>query len=470
MPLADYLDPTGAPEPPPDLSTMDQQTRQLHAGIDAAIRRTGIAYLHPAGESIQLDLFSSQRMVDWQERKAQALFLGSECWSELPQIYGRYGTEPVRQLIAKVRELEHAAAVVVTEGGMQACALLFETLLEAGDHAIVVRSSYNKTKSYATRLTGRLGGSIDLLDDDQLPTLADHLRETTRLVFVETFTNPRVRAIDPVATGATVLAARKGGNKRLKLVVDDTIATPWGLATPLLDTPGVDFVVASGTKALAGQDRDLWGYVASNAMDSLNEVMDLQAMRGGILDWRRASVILAGLDQARSRFEQRCATATLVAAFLAGHPRIQQVFHPSQSDHPDAQIIASRYRLHGSMVSLRIRDADEEQTRHFCDVLAMTSVPRYALSFDGLATKLNHHRSVSEYFTAPEEVKRIGVDRLVRLGIGLEEPRDLIACLNWALWNYTSVSAERVAAWLQERTRQLGLSLDPPPTAGQPER
>ena len=86
------------------------------------------------------------------------------------------------------------------------------------------------------------------------------------------------------------------------------------------------------------------------------------------------------------------------------------------------------------MVSLRLRDADEDATRHFCDVLAMTEVPRYALSFDGLATKINHHRSVSEYFTAEAEVRRIGVDRLVRLGIGVEHERDLAACLNWALW------------------------------------
>ena len=215
--------------------------------------------------------------------------------------------------------------------------------------------------------------------------------------------------------------------RRLRVVVDNTVATPWGLRVPLLSVPGIDLVVASGTKALAGADRDMWGYLAGNQLDLLNEAMDLQAMRGGILDWRRAGAILSGLEAARARFIRRCETATAVARFLAAHPRVEQVFHPSLPDHADAAVVAEHYRLPGSMISFRVRDADEAATRHVCDVLAMTGVPRYALSFDGLATKINHHRSVSEYFTAEGEVLRIGVDRLIRLGIGVEAADDLIS-------------------------------------------
>jgi len=88
----------------------------------------------------------------------------------------------------------------------------------------------------------------------------------------------------------------------------------------------------------------------------------------------------------------------------------------------------------------------------------MTGVPRYALSFDGLATKINHHRSVSEYFTAEAEVRRIGVDRLVRLGLGVEDERDLAACLNWALWRAPEVPADAVVQWQTRRRRTLGIS------------
>ena len=456
-----YLDPGGGaalPAEPPPRAAMNPATRSLHDAIDATMRRLGQPYLHPDGETLQIDLFGSAPMVRWQERKAAAVFLAAEAWSDLPQTYGRYGTESGRLLLAEVRRLEHAAGALLTDGGMQACALACDVLFAPGSHAVVTRSVYNKTKSYLQRLAGRQGGAVTLVDDGDLGAIERALRPDTTLLFTETYTNPHTRAVDPPALADVAARARAAGATRLRVVVDNTIATPWGVREPLLSVPGIDVVVASGTKALAGQDRDMWGYAASNHVDLVNEAMDLQAMRGGILDWRRARVILAGLEGARARFERRCATAGAVARFLAGHPRVAEVLHPSLPGHPDAAVIARHYRLPGSMVSFRLRGADEEVTRHFCDVLAMTGVPRYALSFDGLATKINHHRSVSEYFTAAAEVRRIGIDRLVRLGIGVEDERDLVACLNWALWRAPEVAADAVAAWQARRRRALGIS------------
>ena len=456
-----YLDPNAAaalPAEPPPRAAMGLATRSLHDAIDATMCRLGLPYLHPDGETLQLDLFGSEPMVRWQERKAAAVLLSGEAWSDLPQTYGRYGTESGRLLLAEVCRLEQAAGALLTDGGMQACALACDVLFAPGSHAVVTRSVYNKTKSYLQRLAGRQGGAVTLVDDGDLGAVQRALRPDTSLLFTETYTNPHTRAVDPPALAAVAARARGAGADRLRVVVDNTIATPWGLREPLLSVPGIDVVVASGTKALAGQDRDMWGYLASNHIDLVNEAMDLQAMRGGILDWRRARVILAGLSGARTRFERRCGTAAAVARFLASHPRVAEVLHPSLPDHPDAAAIARHYRLPGSMVSFRIRDADEDATRHFCDVLAMTGVPRYALSFDGLATKLNHHRSVSEYFTAAAEVRRIGVDRLVRLGVGVEDGRDLTACLNWALWRAPRVPAAAVTAWQERRRRALGIS------------
>ena len=87
----------------------------------------------------------------------------------------------------------------------------------------------------------------------------------------------------------------------------------------------------------------------------------------------------------------------------------------------------------------------------------MTRVPRYALSFDGLVTKVNHHRSVSEYWATEDEARALGIDRLVRLGVGLEAADDLLACLDWALGSYPDVSEEDVRRWQQERRRELNL-------------
>jgi cystathionine beta-lyase/cystathionine gamma-synthase len=435
---------------------LDPATVALHEAVDRNIRRSGRGYLTPEGESVVVDLLGSARMLQWQERKSAATFLGSFCWSELPQVYGRYGGESARELVGRVKELEAAAAAVVTDSGMSAAAVLLDSLLEPGDHAIVARSLYNKSKAYLAWLEKRMGIEVTLLSDGELEASLDFVTERTRVLLVEIFTNPLMRAFDPAKLAE---AAREGRRRspRLRLVIDDTIVTPWGVRAPLL-AQGADFVIASGTKALDGRDRNLWGYVASNRIDELNACMDLLAMRGGILDERRCGSILGNLERARRHFEQRCRGASEIARFLAAHEGVSEVFHPSLPDHPDRETVDRCFSQPGSMVSFRLSSADDGETRRFCDVLAMTGLVRYALSFDGLVSKVNHHRTVSEHFTAEAEVARLGVDRLVRFAMGLEAPGDVIASLDWALRSFRRISEGEIAAWQRDRARVLGLA------------
>jgi cystathionine beta-lyase/cystathionine gamma-synthase len=434
---------------------MEAATVELHEAIDANIRRLGWGYLSPEGESVIADLMGSARMVDWQEQKAAATFLSSFCWSELPQVYGRYGGRCSAELVRQVKELESAEAAVVTDSGMAAAAVLFDALLEPGDHVIAARGVYNKTRACLAWLSRRLGIAVSRIDDEEIDGLPDLISERTRIVMAEIFTNPLLRASDPVRLASLAREGRKR-SPRLRLVVDDTIVSPWGVRAPLLEA-GVDFVIASGTKALDGRDRNMWGYVASNRVDEMNACMDILAMRGGSLDEMRSRAVLSGLDQARRRFESRCRGAREVASFLDRHPAIAAVHHPSLASHPDREIVERCYSLPGSLVSFRLANAGDPATRHFCDVLAMTGVVRYALSFDGLVSKVNHHRTVSEYFTAEAEVERLGVDRLVRFAMGLEAPRDVIACLDWALGEHPRISDEEVLAWQRDRARKLGI-------------
>jgi cystathionine beta-lyase/cystathionine gamma-synthase len=136
---------------------------------------------------------------------------------------------------------------------------------------------------------------------------------------------------------------------------------------------------------------------------------------------------------------------------------VSDVFHPSLPGHPDRAAIDAHYQLPGSLLSFRLLGAREEEARHFADVLATCIVPRYALSFDGLTTKVNHHRTVSEYFTPDEEILRAGIDRVVRLGVGMEDADDIIACLNWSLWRHDAVSAGDVRRWQEAREGDLGI-------------
>lgn len=431
--LGPWLDAAKCPEVPPPRALMSAATRELHAAIDAQTERTGRPYLHPSEPTVQLDLRNTDTIIAWQEQKGLFLFTGEGCWSELPPLYARYGTLQTQALISAVRALENARAALVTDCGMQAIALTFDVLMTPGAHAVLMRQVYNKTRAYLEWLARRVAGELTVVDDGDWPALAAAVRPQTTLVFAETFTNPRLRAQDPERLGQFARDARRTA-PGLRMVLDTTIASPWSLRRPALEHAGIDVVVASGTKAAGGQDRDLWGYVATNDVDLANQIMDLMAMRGGIIESRRAEVLAEALTtHAPLDFARRCDTATQVAAFLAAHPRVSEVLHPSRPDHPDREAIDTHYRRHGSLLSFRVTDADEAETRRVADRIAATGIIRCALSFDGLVSKVNHHKSVSEYFTPDDVLARNGFDRLVRLGIGLEAPEDLMACLAWGL-------------------------------------
>ena len=445
-PIAAWLDPAGCPRERPPLAGMAAATRELHGALDAHARDTGVAWLHPTRRTIQRVLLGSPNVVAWQEAKAAFLMLGDGAWSELPHLYARYGTPGTSELIAALRTLEGARAAIVTDSGMQAVALVTDVVLQAGGHAVVMRQVYNKTRTFIDHSARRVGAQVTLVDDGDHAALVAAIRPETQLVFAETFTNPLTRAQDVAAlAGATP-----------NLVLDSTIATPWAFRTPPLAT-GARVVVGSLTKALGGQDTALGGYIATNDTELANQLMDLVAMRGGILDDERAQRIAAGLPAAERAYARRCETAARVAGFLAGHPRIERAFHPSLPGHPDAQVIARDYRRTGSLMAFRVAGADEARHRHIADVLVSCGVPRYALSFDGLATKVNHHRTVSEYFSPAEQVVQLGIDRLIRIGIGLEDADDVIACLNWTLHHEHEVTTAELDAWRSARAIDLKL-------------
>lgn len=454
-----WLDPRACPAQPPPLQAMAATTQSLHEALDAHTRASGRPYLHPTKPSLQLDLFGSPDVIAWQEGKAALLFEAEGCWSELPHLYARYGTDDGRTLIGALKALHAAQAVLLADCGMQAVALTADVLLGPGSHAICLRQVYNKSRTFLEKQTVRLGGSCAIVDDASWealePQLDAALRPETALLFAEALTNPLLRVQDIAALVAWTRKARAVA-PNLQLVVDDTISTPWGHRQPLL-TQGVDVVVGSGTKALGGEDSDLWGYIATRHIDLANAIMDLQALRGGGLDGARARSVLQSLPLASERHAQRCASAVQVAAFLANHPAVEAVFHPSRPDHPDAAVASRDLLRCGSLLSFRLRGASESEHRRLADALATTHIVRYALSFDGLCTKVNHHPTVSEYFTPPPVLKKLGCDRLIRLGVGLEDPADLCACLNWALQHGRELSTDALQTWQDERKRALGL-------------
>jgi cystathionine beta-lyase/cystathionine gamma-synthase len=445
-----YLNPAGCPADRPPLEQMSMATRGLHLAIDRANRKQGTRWLHPDGPTVQPDLFSSDEMAQWQEGQL-ARHHASGGWAALPMVYARYGTEAGEALRRRLMRLEHAAGVVLTDSGLQAATLVMDAVVRPGDHVLVALQSYARSRAYVRWLCERVGATWTVLDHLSPERIVGAARPETALVFGETYTDPRMRALDVERIGEAATFLRLNGHPRLRVAIDHTVATPWGFKKAVLEHPGVDVVVSAGTKALGGQDRDVWGYIASNDEEIIDRVTDLQRMRGGVLGWRAAEAVLAGLVDARHRFTHRCRSAQIIAAFLDGHPRVEHVNHPSIADHPDASIIRRLHALPGSLLSFHLAGRSEDETRHFCDVLASTTVVRYALSFDGLVSKVNHHRTVSEYFTPEAELERQGIDRLVRFAVGTEAPEDIIAALNWALWHFDQVSPEDLRRWRRGR-------------------
>lgn len=450
--ISAYIDPTGCPEQPPVRARLAETTRSLHDRIDARARQEGEPVLSDAGQSVTFDLFATRNIVRWQEQKAENVFSDERSWFEQRPIYARYGLHALQAYGEALGKLYGAPPALATCSGMTAVATVFESLIEPGMHVVLVGQAYNKSKALLERMTHRLGGSLSVVATNDGPALERAVTERTGLVFAETFTNPHVRALDLATTRE---ALKKAPNA--VLVVDDTIATPWGPSQTLLGDPGADIIVGSGTKALAGNDTALSGYIVSRRADLLNACMNTLAMRGGLLDAQTAEALRVGLALADTRHALRTASAEKVAAFLETHPKVGRVYHPSLAHHPDHEVAMRHYVRRGSLVSFRLLDEEESVAKLVCDALAMTCVFRYALSFDGLVSKVNHHRSVSEYFT-PEEVCRAqDMHGLIRIGIGVEDTVDLIGCLNWALWHGAKVSENDRAAWENARRRELSL-------------
>jgi cystathionine beta-lyase/cystathionine gamma-synthase len=435
-----------------DRAGLSAVTRDLHDAIDDHARRSGVAWLHPSSPTLQRDLLGGDAMIAWQEGKSAAVWRGETCWSELPPVYARYGTDGSRALIAGLRSLYEAAGALVVDSGMQAVGVLADGLLAPGAHVVIVGQVYNKTRSLLAWATARLGGSLTEVPHGDLARLAEACQEQTALVFWEQCTNPLLRVHD-VAAMVAVIRERCGA----RIAADDTISTVWGPRSPLLGQ-GVDVVLGAGTKALGGEDTALWGYVVSNQPALLNPLMDVVAMRGGALDGPRAAAIAAGLDRAAAAFVRRSESAVRVATWLAAQDAVEHVWHPSVADHPDHAVAGRDLARQPSLLSFRVRGLDDDGHRHLADVIAMTGVVRYALSFDGLVTKVNHHTTVSEYFTPPPVLRRQGLDRLVRLGVGVEDAADLIACLGWALGAAPQLSRGEVVAWAAARSEALGLT------------
>ncbi len=335
--------------------------------------------------------------------------------------YGRYGNPTVRELEKRVSALEGAEDGVAFSSGMAAIATALLSLVKAGEHVVLFNDCYRRTRQLVRTVLSRFGIEHDVVPAGDLAALEAVLRPTTRLVLSESPTNPFLYCVDFKELVAVV--KRHG---RVKTLVDATMATPIN-CRPL--EFGVDLVVHSATKYLSGHN-DVLGGVAVGANHLVSLLRDSRGVIGTVLDPHAAFLILRGLKTLGLRVERQNATALEVARTLEKHPAIERVYYPLLESHPSYAVAHQQMSGGGGVVSFVVRGGREAASR----VVDACRLAKIAPSFVGPETLIEQPAIMSYFEASPEELARLGISAaLVRLAVGVEETRDLLADLLEAL-------------------------------------
>ena len=330
--------------------------------------------------------------------------------------YGR-GGNPTREAFQQaLAALEGGARCFAFASGLGASTSLLLTL-QPGDHVLLSNDVYGGTYRLLTKVLSGWGLACDTVDLADPAALAAALRPTTRLVWLETPSNPLLKIVDIRAVAA---AAHQAG---ARVVVDNTFATP-ALQRPL--ELGADVVLHSVTKYISGHSDLIGGAVVTNDDELIERLGFLTNAVGAVPGPMDCYLALRGLKTLAVRMRAHCEGAAAVAGFLASHPKVTRVYYPGLPDHPGHAIAADQMSDFGGMVSFEVVTGTEalriaERTRLFF----------LAESLGGVESLIEvpapmTHASVAG---SPLEVP----DSLIRLSVGIEHPDDLIADLAQAL-------------------------------------
>jgi len=328
--------------------------------------------------------------------------------------YGRYGNPSVRLVEEKVAALEGTEDAVAFASGMAAVTSSILALVKSGSHVILFADCYRRTRQFVTTFLGRFGVSHTLIPPADVGALKKAIRPETRLVIAEAPTNP-YQTIPDIEQLVAICKERK-----IKTLIDSTFATPINFKPA---SHGIDLVVHSATKYLAGHNDVLGGVLAgSSGMVSL--VRDLRSVFGATLDPHAAYLIHRGLKTLALRVEQQNGTAQALAQRLEHHPRVRQVWYPGLASHPNHETARRLMSGFGGVVTFEV-DADLEGTSRFVDACR---IPRIAPSFGGVESLIEQPALMSYFELSTEELEAIGIkNNLVRLAVGIESTDELIA-------------------------------------------
>jgi methionine-gamma-lyase len=345
-------------------------------------------------------------------------FLDLATRSFADEFYSRYGNPNHTQVADVVSKLEGAERAIVTASGMGAVSTLAFALLNAGDHVVVQRSLYPGTTALTTDLLARFGVSADVVSQSSPEELTPLLRPTTRLVFVETPSNPYLTITDLRQFADIVHDAGA------LLVTDNTVATPLN-QRPL--TLGADVVWHSATKYLAGHS-DVSAGIVAGSEELVERVWRTHLIVGSVLGPFDAWLLLRGLRTLDVRMTRHNENGLAVAQFLEGHPDIATVYYPGLASHPQHDLAANQMSGFSGLVSFVVCGGPERADR-FLDALRLTARAASLGSVHSLATRPAAMWSARR----PDQVTDNVDEALIRFSVGIEAKEDLVADLTQAL-------------------------------------
>ncbi|MCB9361742.1 MAG: O-succinylhomoserine sulfhydrylase [Flavobacteriales bacterium] len=328
-------------------------------------------------------------------------------------IYSRFSNPNTTELIQKICALEEAEAGWATATGMAAVFTVFGALLKQGDHVLACRSIFGSSHTILTKILPKWGITFTYVDINDTENWGAAVQENTKLVFIETPTNPGVDIIDLAWLGTFAK------QHNLLYVVDNCFATPY-LQQPI--KYGADLVIHSATKYLDGQGRVLGGLIAGS-QTLINEIQTFARHSGPALSPFNAWVISKSLETLAVRMDRHSENALKLAEWLEKHPQVELVKYPFLASHTKFGVAKKQMKAGGGIVTFIVKGG-LEKGRNFLDKLELISI---TANLGDTRTIATHPASTTHSKLTEQEREEVGIlPGLIRISVGLEHIDDII--------------------------------------------
>jgi cystathionine beta-lyase len=334
--------------------------------------------------------------------------------------YARTGNPTRATLEQLIAGLEKGAVGIAFGSGLAAIDAIVK-LLQSGDEILAVDDIYGGAFRLFTNVYEKFGIKVTYVDTSNVENVFNAITPSTKLIWLETPTNPTLKISDIEAIAKVAKA------QRCLLCVDNTFASP------VLQQPiplGADIVIHSATKYLGGHSDLIAGLVVAKDKELGDKIKYIQNACGAILAPFDSWLVIRGIETLHLRIKQQCASALTVAEFLELHPAVDKVFYPGLPTHPNHAIAKKQSKGFGGIVSFTLKEDTAEAAVQF---VTLTKLFKLAESLGGIKSLVSHPANMTHKSIPADKRRAAGVsDSLIRLSIGLEDAEDLVADIEQA--------------------------------------